>query len=478
MRSKLQKFTEFANTLLPHETTHLLAIQQFDDKVKLSVLQRVHDNCSHITAHTAYDESIDKRKYSNLKTWITERLNAIDVDQQFEWMNDMERQIMTDAIQPEEEKRLLKTILHFPRYSFFFTKFYELVELYRHYLLIRMRYEDHQVANEFLKTHRDNYLQSKAVSEKIHEATMDIVNQYSNSSAESIQWEQWLTDVFYNESLDGLNRYLALVRLTFMYYNYRRLEPVLEKYDYLDSLFKKGIYYSKRLLANYYNNRLLLHSKFHEWDKAAYYGYLSVRSKNSDYLHYVNNLAAVLLRSKKYKEALQVMKEAYSEAKETKSFHSKIGFVAFYIKCLNYNQQYRSAENYGESFLSAYRREIFEYRWHLFFSAYLDALLQQKKYDKLIKAVKKYQLLQHDRQYEKKATYLPTIRWYHAIAEYKESLLSFNDLTATLLHPIAPTASEPDRLPQLLDLLREVSGHIPEAYQAIQGKLFERGILQ
>lgn len=478
MRSKLQKFTEFANTLLPHETAYLLAIQQFDDKAKLAILQRMHDNCSRVSAFTPYDEAVDKRKYSNLKTWITERLNAIDVDQQFEWMSDMERQIMTDAIQPEEEKRLLKTIPNFPRYSFFFTKFYELVELYRHFLLIRMRYADHQLANDFLKVHREYYLQSKVISEKIHQATMDIVDQYSHSSSESIQWEQWLTEVFYNESLDGLNRYLALVRLTFMYYNYRRLEPVLEKYDYLDSLFQQGIYYSKRLLINYYNNRLLLHSKFQEWDKAEYYGYLSIRSKNSDYLHYVNNLAAVLMREKKYREALLVMKDAYADAKETKSFHSKIGFVAFYIKCLNHNRQYRSAENYGESFLSVYRREIFEYRWHLFFSAYLDALLQQNKYDKLLKTVKKYQLLHHDRQYEKKATYLPTIRWYNAIAEYKESLLSFNDLTATLLQPIAPNASEPDRLPQLLELLRELSSHIPEAYQAIQGKLFERGILQ
>jgi len=478
MRSKLQKFTEFANALLPHETAYLLSVQQFDDQIKRSILERIHENCSRINPFQPYDEAIDKRKYSNLKTWISERLEAIDVDKQFEWMSDMERQIMADAIQPEEEKQLLKSIQHFPRFSFFFTKFYELVELYRHFLLIRMRYADHKLANDFLKAQRENYLQSKAISEKIHEATMDIVNQYSSSSAESIQWEQWLTEVFYDESLDGLNRYLALVRLTFVYYNYRRLEPVLEKYDYLDGLFLQGVYYSKRLLINYYNNRLLLHSKFQEWDKAEYYGYLSVRSKNSDYLHYVNNLAAVLMRGKKYQEALQVMKAAYADAKETKSFHSKIGFVAFYIKCLNHNRQHRSAENYGESFLSAYRREIFEYRWHLFFSAYLDALLQQNKYDKLLKTVKKYQLLKHDQEYEKKATYLPTIPWYHAIAEYKQSLLSFNELTTRLLKPITPQTSEPDRLPQLLELLRELSSHIPEAYQAIQGKLFERGILQ
>lgn len=467
MRSKLQKFTDFANGLLPHETHYLIENQQFEDKIKLSILERIHQNCLHIDRFTPFDETIDKRKYSNLKSWITERLEAIDVDVQFEWMSEMERQIVTDSIHPESEKILLRNIRSYQSGEYYFIKFYELVRTYRHFLLIRMRYADHEEADNFLKKFKPAYEHSREVNEKIHRATLDIVDQYSKQTSESIQWEDWLTEVFYDENLDGQNRYLALVRLTFIYFNYRRFEPLRKKFDYLDGLFLKGIFYSKRILLNYYSNRLLLHSKFNEYEKAEYYGYLSVRGKNSDYIHYVNNLSAVLMREKKYKEAFAVMKAALPDAKTTHSFHNKIGFVAFYIKCLNHNHQYKSAESYGENFLGAYRKEIFAYRWHLFFTALLDALLQQKKYGKLLDTIKKYDLLSRDEQYSKKATYLPTIPWYQSIAAYKTGELGFKNLLDFLNQSLLQTEPDPDRHQLLLDFLKEVSSHIPEAYQGL-----------
>jgi hypothetical protein len=67
MRKKLQKFTEFADSLLPHETAYLLDSQQFEDHIKLGILERLNYNCTHIRQFTSYDKSIDKRKYSNLK---------------------------------------------------------------------------------------------------------------------------------------------------------------------------------------------------------------------------------------------------------------------------------------------------------------------------------------------------------------------------------------------------------------------------
>ncbi len=90
-RSKLRKFTGFANTLLPHETAWLLSVEEFQDPVRLAILQRVHQ-------FTSYDEEFDKRKYSNLKNWIQSRLKAIDVDEQFLWMSRMEQHIMTEAL--------------------------------------------------------------------------------------------------------------------------------------------------------------------------------------------------------------------------------------------------------------------------------------------------------------------------------------------------------------------------------------------
>jgi hypothetical protein len=470
MRAKLQKFSEFANTLLPHETTYLLSIQQFEDDIKLGILELMDYNCRNIRQFTPFDEAIDKRKYSNLKNWIVERLESIDVDVRFEWMIRMEQKIMTDSIEAEDEKQLLRIIREYDHLDFYFTKFFELVEHYRHFLLIRMRYAHHKLADNFLRKFRQKYVECKEVNERIHEATVDIINQYSKNSVQSFHWENWLAEVFYNDNIDGLNRYLALVRLTFIYFNYRNFDKLRDKYDYIDQLFNKGVYYSRRLLLNYYGNRLLLHTRFHEYDKAEYYGYLSIRDKNSDYIFYVNNLAAVLLRQKKYQEALNLMRAAYPEMKSTASFHNRIGFVAFYLKCLNHNQQYKNSENYAESFLQAYKKEIFEYRWHIFFSSYLEALLKQEKYAKILKVVRKHQLLEREKQYQRNANYLPTILWYNAVAMYKEMLMPKDEIIDLLHASIVQLDAVEAKQYQLIDLLEQLRPYIPGVVNMVREK--------
>ncbi len=475
MRAKLQSFADFAATLLPHETAYLLSVQQFEDKIKLSILERLHLNCVQIHEITPYDEQIDKRKYSSLKAWIIDRLHENDVDAQFEWMNEMERKIMTDFIEPEEERVMLRAIRRIGPTHFFFIKFYELVQTFRHFLLIRLRYDEHRVANEYLSTNRSSYERSKETYEQLHEATLDIVGQYSTGAGESMQWQQWLAATFYDDQLDGLNRYLALIRLIFVHLNYGNLAPLLEQLEYLDQLFARGTYYAKRLLLNYYSQRLLVHSKSKNYEKAAYYGYLSIRGKNSDYLHYVNNLAAVLMRVKKYPEALSVMKVAYPEVKATRNFHSKIGFVAFYIKCLNYNRQYKNAESYASAFLKAYKKEIFEYRWHLFFTAYFDALFKQDKFDKLLSMSQQYRLLEKDREYRKKTTYLPVIPWYCDMAAYREFGRGLQPLANNIRDYIVALPPDSEKLPLVWEFLDDIKGHLPEVFQLIKSKLHEKG---
>ncbi|MCC7504860.1 MAG: hypothetical protein IT259_06160 [Saprospiraceae bacterium] len=462
MRSKLQKFTDFAGRLLPHETGYLLDIQHFDDKVKLAILQRADHNCRRPDAFIAFDEGIDKRKYSNLKQWMIERLRAIDVDEQHAWLLEVERQIETDRITPEAEARLLELLAGASPPDFHFVKLYELARYYRHFLLIRMRYADHRTAEEFLERHRGAYERAVEVREQLHRATLDIVRQYSGEGVQSLHWENWLNNVFYDEALDGWNRYMALVRLTFIYYNYRNFEPLREKYDYQDALFRKGQYYSSRLLTNYYGNRLLLHIRFQEFDEAEYYGYLSIRVKTADYIHYVNNLCTVLLRRKKYAEALAVMKTALPESKTTHSFHNKIGFVAAYLRCLNYTGQHRAAENYAETYLRAYRREIFEHRWHAFFTAYIDTLLAQKNYAKALRVIEKNKLLEHDAHHRGKSYYLPAIPCYHALSAYKIGRLTHADLKNACISAGFATPSEKNH--QAAELSQTLRQHVPDIF--------------
>lgn len=462
MRSKLKKFTEFANTLLPHETRYLLHIAQLEDEKKLGILERVHMNGSQINQFTPYDTSLDKRKYSNLKNWINKRLQQIDVDAYYAWIGEMDQKITTDRIQPGEEKKLLREIRTYRHPNFFFRRFYELVRTYRHFLLIRLRYSDHQLVNDFLETYEDAYNESCRVDVQMHQATQDIIKQYSANAAESIQWERWLSRVFFDESLDGYNRYMAFVRLTFISFNYRKFDILWEKFDYLDQVFAQGHSYSKRILLNYYHLRMLLHARVRDVDQAIYYGYLSIRGKTHDYLFYVNNLSAVLLRAGRAQEALQVMRNASQEMKDTKNFHNKVGFVAFYVKCLIANQLYKNAENYCTTFLKAYEKEVMQYRWHTFFSAYLESLLVQKKFDVMLEVIRKHKLADRETDYRRRADYLPTISWYDGVARYQVGQLPKSELRTLLQTDLERLRQDDNRRAQLDDLLRTLKSVVPE----------------
>lgn len=424
MRHPLQKFTDFTHTLLPHETAYLLRVQQFKDGERLAILERVHRNAQRTEGFTPYDASIDKRKYHHFANWVKTRLAEVDVDERMSWMLRLENRIMTDTVRAEEERELLRAIRRYQHPAFYFTRFYELVDHYCHFLLVRMRYNDHQVADRFLKQYAQDYQKAKQTNERIHIATVDIVGQYQGDECSAQRWQSWLTDVFYEETLEGHLRYLALVRLVFIAHNQRAYEPLREQFDYLDQQFTQGRYYSKRLLLNYYSNRLMLHSNFGEYDRALEYGYLSVRAKTHDYLLYVNNLCAVLLRLHHYPEALQLMQQAAPEAKNTKNMHNRVGYVAFYMEALNKNGFYLNAASYGESFLCAYDKEILQYRWHLFFSMYMEALLHTGRCELLLRVAKRYKLLRLDKDYQSNASYLPVVPLYLHTARYLEGQIS------------------------------------------------------
>jgi len=432
MRTPLKKFTEFTNSLLPNETAYLLSVQRFEDKERLNILHRIDYNVHHIEQFTPYDIHINKRKYNHLQNWITARLKAIDVDEQFNQLLDWEQKIITDSIQATEEKELLSAIRKYEYPTFFFYKFYELVENYRHFLLIRLRYADCQLADNFLQKYQATYLQSREVKEKLYEASLAIVGQYSGRGGESKQWEAWLSEIFFNEKLEGQIRYLALVRLVFISHNYQKYDLLRVKFDYLDKKLAQGFYYSKRLLANYYNSRLMLHSHFKEYDRAVYYGYLSVRTNTHDYILYANNLCAVLLRLSRYQEALQMMRTAFNEAKKTKNFHNKIGYIAFYMKTLYKNGLQKNAEQYGDTFLKVYAKEILQYRWHLYFTVYFEILFIRQNFEKILKTARKYRLREKDKIYKLNVNYTPIIPLYIEAAQWAEGNISQTEFFETL----------------------------------------------
>ncbi len=291
-------------------------------------------------------------------------------------------------------------------------------------------------------------------------ATKDIIQQYSDNTAESIQWEKWLVRIFQDEQLDGYTRYMAFVRLVFVRFNYRKLDDLIEKFERMDRMLAMGKFYSRRILLNYYHIRMLYHARMRGTEQAVYYGYLAIRDKTHDYLFYVNNLSAVLLRAGRAQEALVMMRSATSEMRETKNFYNKIGFVAFYVKSLLYNQMYKNAASYAETFLKAYEKEILQYRWHTFFAAYLEALIRQLQFQKILYLVDKYKLLEKERRYESRADYVPTILWYALTAQYKEGLIEKTALRQKFEQFLSTHRQE--QRPQISALIADLRPLIPE----------------
>jgi tetratricopeptide (TPR) repeat protein len=268
--------------------------------------------------------------------------------------------------------------------------------------------------------------------------------------------------VYYDENLDGNNRYMALVRLTFLYFNYRQYDRLLTRFEHYDGMLRQGTYYSRRLLINYYNNRLLIHNYLGEFEKAIGYGYLSIREKNADHIHYVNTLSGVLLRHGRAEEALRVLRAAYSMLKEVSSFHNRLLFVTFYLQALQANNLSKNAENYAETFLRAYSEHIFDHRWRLFFRVFFDICLERNRTGRIVRLARKYQLLRREEEYLQRSGGHPYLRWQYTLAAYQEIRVTraqLEEVLSTLPEEDEPTAS--DGMQAFLEHLRRLA---PEVY--------------
>ncbi len=474
MKIKLKKFSAFAAEILPHEADYLCNIQQFEDTQKVEILKRIRENAHQQQSGLPYNTEINKRKYSNLMDWIQKRLDDIDVDKYFQWINEMDRKVITDAITHEEEKLLLRRIKRYRHPIHNFMKFYEMVINYRHYLLIRLRYKDYQDVDLFINKYEAQYKYSKEVNLKLNEATVDIIHQFKDKTADPKQWEDWLLGLFDDSQLDGYNRYMAIIRLTFLYFNTREFNKLKQLYDQLDKLLCEGLFYTRRILYNYYANRLMLHSKFDILQQAEEYGYLSIRQKNADHVLYLSNFSSILIRRGKIEEALNLLKESFAEVQKSNNFYHKIGFISFYIKCLNLSNQPQRGEMLGDSFLRLHKDEILNQRWYTFFTAYIQGLIKQEKYHKVFQVFKKYNLINKDQDDSEKSIYLPTIRWYYEVARVKVGKMDWKELVDSIVNFSGEYVSDPHKSFVLNQVLSELETYVPRTVVAAKSRLYHK----
>lgn len=456
MKQKLAKFSAFADNLFPHEVHFLASVANFQSIENKEIFDLIIYNIEHRDKPKAFDESIDRRKYSNLKKWMEERLQEADVDQQLLAIQHLEAKVLLDQVDKRTEKEIHKWLQKGLPTHFYFRKIYELAQHYEHFLLIRLREKTAAEVGDYLHAYRDDFANAQEVFNKLQRATADIISQYRNRAESFEGWEEFLNKIVYSERIDGMNQYSAFIRLSLLYFNKGSFQKLKILYDAIDQKFKDGLYYSKRILMNYYANRLLFLSRFSSLDEAEQYGYLSLRYKNADYLFYLTNLGAVLLRQGKSEQALKLLREAFPEMHQSASLHNKIGFIAFYIKCMVDIGRVKDAEDFADSFLKAYHKEVLGGRWHLFFVAYFRSLMIQEKYGRLLYLDKQYKIESRDKANRCNSSYLPTISWYISIARFIENGGQAADLISEMKEAVAGIQFEHKRSERLQRIFNEL----------------------
>lgn len=470
MRTKLNTFHEFTQSLYPHEVEYLISVQHFNKELNLNLLNQIYLN-SILQNPKPFDKNIDKRIYSYIKTWITDTLSKIDVDIFFDWLITLEKKVLTDIISPSDEAEIMNHIKHIKSTDYYFMRFYEFLQYYRDYLLVRNRTKYNNIVSKYLEEHKDKYIKSTQINQQLHLITTEIVNREKSDNETLNNTEELLQSIYYDEDLDAYTRYRAIVRLTIYFYNTRQFDKQLIIYQHLDELFKTPLFYSKRLLANYYANRAMMHLKLNELTLAEKYGYLSIKNKNSDYLFYLINLCGVLIRQNKKAIALTLMRNSIPELKNTNNNYYKIGFASFYIKTLIVNQKADKAVEYATSYFDVYKKEIFEFRWHLFMCSYLQALIQNEKYAKTLSICRRYKLVAKEKQRIDRADYLPVIQIYTFVSEYLEKIISVEKLTISIVKATKDLMADKYRSRKIIELIDELSSNLPKEMKSIKKEL-------
>ncbi|MCB0625600.1 MAG: hypothetical protein KDC43_17210, partial [Saprospiraceae bacterium] len=124
-----------------------------------------------------------------------------------------------------------------------------------------------------------------------------------------------------------------------------------------------------------------------------------------------------------------------------------------------------------------YKKEIFEYRWHIFFSSYLESLIHQSNYRKVLKVVRQNRLLELEKKYQDRANYLPTLLWYNAVAEYKEMMIGEEELYGRMEGFMQTLVVHADKYSQAYELLLQLKQHIPRVVNRLLEKFPSTGEL-
>ncbi|GCD80504.1 hypothetical protein [Schleiferia thermophila] len=443
MKQKLKIFTDFIQSLYPDEVLFVANSIKSEDTQVIQILSSLKAGVA--TGKYQFETEIDKRKYSALKTRISTLLAATDIDNQISEIHFFTQKILKDDIAPADEERLLQIAKVSGPDAYYFREYYRMFLKLRDFLTIRLRKKLLPEVEAYLEHHFSSYQLNQEVENQIPDLTHQIIEEYELKSVTNEGVANTLLEISKNIQLDGHNRYTAAVRLWFYYLNKGEYTSMLRHMEEFRSEFLLKSCPGKRVLSNYYANRLLVHSKLNQLEDALYYGKLSLMYKTSDHLFYLTNLSAILSRMGRSQEAYKLMLSAFDEMRTTSNQYNKISFIAQYIHILIDLKRYKQAEEFAENYLHTAIKEVFATRWHLFFAGFFRSLVMQEKFGRLLYIVGKYKIKQLEAEYRRKPNYLPTMSWYITLAEFMEGYLSEEKALDSMAQSASVLMSDPIR---------------------------------
>ena len=138
-----------------------------------------------------------------------------------------------------------------------------------------------------------------------------------------------------------------------------------------------------------------------------------------------------------------------------------MGFASLFIKSLSANGKAAEAESYASSFYKAFKDKILLNRWHTFFSAYLQAMLLQEKYQQVVFICRRQKIMDREKDYSARPAYIPTISWYYNLSRYKTGQIGLPELRAV----IEESSKRFINQNAISELKTEIGHHVPELFK-------------
>ncbi|HKL02742.1 MAG TPA: hypothetical protein VJ911_03670 [Cryomorphaceae bacterium] len=443
--AKLKKFKAFADSLFPSEVAYVESNNDFQDPELVSILRSLKTHVTRDPSRVVFDPSIDPRKYSRMIGNFENKLQKIDVDYYYGWISIINHEITTDAISPRQQTRIIKEMEAFEPDWFHMGSFYRLVKHYEGYLLMRYREKDYHTVTEFLEKYREKYNENETTAARIRELSRVIV--FGDAQKVATEELNWLREVFETVSISKKTRYSAFLAYLMFHINTRVFEKLPALVQQLEEAIYHGDFYSRRILANFYANKLLVLNYAGKYEEAAFCGFQSIKHHTEDYLYYLNNYSSVLMHLNRFEDAIVNMKASLALYRETRDRNRRLIFISNYSRCLNQVKNYRKSVRLCGQFLDEMDQQIISLRWHYFFRMYFTALFQLDSCEQIIRLERKYRLV--DR--EKKAGFQPYLSIFRLGAGFREVKYTTREFKDQLSRLKSDMANQKSEIQELID---------------------------